>query len=194
VVDSASIAVQRRHWRAQTDRLAVQQWLPLLLRHAAGARQVWRIVRGPSVEAEDRRQRHCACTTAQRERTRVLNRIQGLLASHGLGMPPGGDFAQQWAHLRLWDGPPLLAGLHHRRGQEGAQGVALPQRSAPWEAERRAGLQTAEDAVTPTVQPLLLRKGIGIKSAWLCVMECCGWRALRNRQAVGALRGLTPTP
>jgi transposase len=44
VVDSASLAVKRRHRRAQTARLAVQQWLPRRLRHAAGARKVvsWR--------------------------------------------------------------------------------------------------------------------------------------------------------
>jgi transposase len=62
------------------------------------------------------------------------------------------------------------------------------------EAERRAVLQTAADAVTKKVQQLLMLKGIGIKSAWLCVREFFGWRALRNRQEVGALSGLTPTP
>jgi transposase len=54
--------------------------------------------------------------------------------------------------------------------------------------------QTAEDAVTQKVQPLLMLKGIGIKRAWLFVMEFFGWRALRHRQEVGALSGLTPTP
>jgi transposase len=37
-------------------------------------------------------------------------------------------------------------------------------------------------------------KGIGINSAWLFVREFFGWRAFRNRQEVGALSGLTPTP
>jgi transposase len=55
-------------------------------------------------------------------------------------------------------------------------------------------LQTAEEAVTQKVQQLLMLKGIGSKSAWLFVMECFGWRAFRNRKAVGALSGLTPTP
>jgi transposase len=117
-----------------------------------------------------------------------------VLASHGLVMPHGGDFVQQWAHLRLWDGTPLPAGLHQRLGQEWEQVVALTQRIAQVEAERRAVLQTAEDAVTQKVPQLLMRKGMGIKSAWLFVMECFGGRALRNRQEVGALSGLTPTP
>jgi transposase len=194
VVDSSSIAVNRRHRRAKTDRLDVQKLLTRLLRHAAGERKVWRSVRGPSVEEEDRRQRHRALTTATRDRTRGINRSKGLLASHGLGMPHGGAVAPQLEPRRLWDGPPLPAGLHHRLGQEGEQGVALTPRMAQVAAERRAELQTAEDAGTQKVQQLLMLKGIGINRAWLFVLECFGWRAFRNRQEVGALSGLTPTP
>jgi transposase len=72
--------------------------------------------------------------------------------------------------------------------------MALTQRITQLEAERRAILQTAEDAVTQKVQQLLMLKGIGINSAWLFVMEFFGWRAFRNRKEVGALSGLTPTP
>src|SRR4029434_11344899 len=75
VVDSSSIEVKRRHRRAKTERLDVQKLLPMLLRHAAGARKVWRIVRVPSVEEEDRRQRHRGLTTAKRDRTRGNHRI-----------------------------------------------------------------------------------------------------------------------
>jgi transposase len=194
VVDSSSIEVNRRHRRAKTDRLDVQKLLTMLLRHVAGERKVWRIVRVPSVEEEDRRQLHRALTTAKRDRTRVINRIKGLLASHGLGMPPGRDFPQQLEHLRLWDGTPLPAGLRHRLTQEWEHVVALAQRLAQLEAERRAVLQTAEDAVTKKVHQLLMLKGIGINSAWLFVMEFFGWRAFHNRKEVGALSGLTPTP
>jgi transposase len=194
VVDSASIEVNRRHRRAKTDRLDVQKLLTMLLRHAAGERKVWSIVRVPSVEEEDRRQLHRALATAKQDRTRVINRIKGLLASHGLVMPPSGDFPQQLEHLRLWDGTPLPVGLRHRLDQEWEHVQALAQRIAQWEAERRAVLRTAEDAVTKKVQPLLMLKGIGINSAWVFVMAFFGWRAFRNRQEVGALSGLTPTP
>jgi transposase len=194
VVDSASIEVNRRHRRAKTDRLDVQKLLTMLLRHAAGERKVWSIVRVPSVEEEDRRQLHRALATAKQDRTRVINRIKGLLASHGLVMPPSGDFPQQLEHLRLWDGTPLPVGLRHRLDQEWEHVQALAQRIAQLEAERRAVLQTAEDAVTKKVQQLLMLKGIGINSAWVFVMEFFGWRAFRNRKEVGALSGLTPTP
>jgi transposase len=194
VVDSASIEVNRRHRRAKTDRLDVQKFLTMLLRHAAGERTVWSIVRVPSVEEEDRRQLHRALATAKQDRTRVINRIKGLLASHGLVMPPGGDFPQQLEHLRLWDGTPLPVGLRHRLAQEWEHVQALAQRMAQVEAERRAVLRTAEAAVTKKVQQLLMLKGIGINSAWVFVLEFFGWRALRHRKEVGALSGLTPTP
>jgi transposase len=194
VVDSSRLAVNRRHRRAKTDRLDVPKGLTMLLRHVAGARKGWRLVRGPSVEAEDRRPWHRALTTAQRERTRGLNRIQGWRASHGRGLPPGRDFPEQWEPLRLWDGAPLPAGLRHRLQQAWEHVVALAQRIAQWEAARRAVLQTAADAVTKKVQQLRMLKGLGSKSAWLCVMEFCGERAFHTRQEVGALSGLTPTP
>ena len=59
VVDSASIEVHRRSRRAQTDRLDVHKRLTMLLRHAAGEKQVWSVVRVPSVVDEDRRQLSC---------------------------------------------------------------------------------------------------------------------------------------
>ena len=57
VVDSSSLEVNRRHRRAQTDRLEVHQRLTRLLRHVAGEQRGWSIVRVPSMEEEDRRQR-----------------------------------------------------------------------------------------------------------------------------------------
>jgi transposase len=118
VVDSSSIEVNRRRRRAKTDCLDVHKLLTMLLRHVAGERRVWSVVRVPSVEEEDRRQLQRALTTANQERTRVIHRIKGLLAVHGLGMPASGDFPQQLEALRLWDGSPLPAGRRHRLGQE----------------------------------------------------------------------------
>jgi transposase len=194
VVDSASIEVNRRHRRAKTDRLDVHKLLTMLLRHVAGEERVWSLVRVPSVEEEDRRQLHRALATAKRDRTRVINRLKGLLASQGLVMPHSGDFQQQLASLRLWDGSPLPAGLRHRLSQEWEHVKALVQRIAQLEGERRALLQTSADAVMNKVRQLLILKGIGTNSAWVFVMEFFGWRTFRNSKEVGALSGLTPTP
>jgi transposase len=118
VVDSSSIEVHRRHRRAKTDRLDGHKRLTMLLRHVAGEQRVCSIVRVPSVQEEDRRHRHRAFATATRDRTRVITRLKGLLASQGLVMPRRGEFQPQLEALRLWDGSPLPAGLRHRLGQE----------------------------------------------------------------------------
>jgi transposase len=80
VVDSANSAGNRRYRRAKTDRLDVPKLLTMLLRYAAGERQVWSGVRVPRVAEEARRQLHRALLTAKRDRTRVSHRMQGLLA------------------------------------------------------------------------------------------------------------------
>lgn len=78
IIDSASIEGNRRQRRAKTDRLDVRKLLTMLLRHSAGEKKVWSVVRVPSVEEEDRRQLHRELTTATQDRTRVINRIKGL--------------------------------------------------------------------------------------------------------------------
>jgi transposase len=130
VVDSSSIEVNRRHRRAKTDRLDVHKLLTMLLRYIAGEQRVWSIVRVPSVEEEDRRQLHRALAATKQDRTRVINRIKGLLASQGLVMSPGRDFPQQLEALRLWDDSPLPAGLRHRLSQAWEHVQALTQRMA----------------------------------------------------------------
>jgi transposase len=65
---------------------------------------------------------------------------------------------------------------------------------AQLEPERRAVMQTAEDASMKKVRPLLTLKGMGTNSAGVFVREFFGWRAFRHGKEVGALSGLTPTP
>ena len=185
VVDSSNIAVRRRHRRAQTDRLDVHKRRILRLRHAAVKRRGWRGVRVPGAEKDDRRQLHRALATAQRDRTRAINRMKGLLAAQGLVRPPRGAFPQQLESLRLWDGSPLPVGLRHRLGQQWEQGTALTQRIVQLEAARRALIQAAEDAMRHKGQHLLTLKGIGTNSAWGFIMEFFGWWTLRKGQAVG---------
>ena len=107
VIDSASIEVNRRQRRAKTDRLDVRKLLTMLLRHSAGEKKVWSVVRVPSVEEEDRRQLHRELTTAKQDRTRIINRIKGLLAGHGVQLVLQGDVEAQLDQMRQWDGAPL---------------------------------------------------------------------------------------
>jgi transposase len=166
VVESSSLEVKRHYRRAKTDRLDVYTLLTRLMRHAAGERQVWSVVHVPSVDEEDRRQLHRELLTAKGDRTRVINRIQGLLASQGLTMPRHGDFLKQLEHLHLWDGSPVPPGLRQRFVREWEQLAGLSHQIAQLEADRQERLRSAEAPAMAQVRQLLTLKGMGGNSAW----------------------------
>ena len=58
VVDSSSIAGNRRTRRAKREAVDVRKFLRMLRRYAPGDRAVWRVVTAPTVDAEDGRHRH----------------------------------------------------------------------------------------------------------------------------------------
>jgi len=194
VVDSASIEVNRRSRRAKTDRLEVHKLLPMLLRHAAGEKKVWSVVRVPSVVEEDRRQLHRELLTTKRDRTRVSNRSKGLLAGYGIRMALQGEVETQFDAVRQWDGAPLPAALRARLKREWQKVQGLTEQSGSLEAERRTGLRTSAERALEQGRQWATLRGIGVKSAWLFVMEFFAWRDLQTPKQVGALAGLTPTP
>ena len=195
VVDSSSIEVSRRRRRAKTDRLDGESLLDLLLRHRAGSRKkVWSVVRVPTVEQEDRRHLHRELQSAKRDRTRVTNRMKGLLANHGLTLDLKRDAPAQLAALRQWDGSPLPASLQARLAREWERVVFYTELIERLEAERRELFRHSPDPAVEKARQMNLLRGIGMNSAWLYAMELFGWRELRNRKEVGAIVGLTPTP
>jgi transposase len=194
VIDSASIEVNRRQRRAKTDRLDVHKLLTMLLRHMAGERKVWSVVRVPSVDEEDRRQLHRELTTAKQDRTRVINRIKGLLAGHGVQLVLQGNVEAQLDQVHQWDGAPLPAALLRRVKRAWQQVGFLTTHIQKLEAERRALLRHHTDPVIAQVRQLFTLRGIGINSAWLYIMEFFAWRDFQTAKQVGALAGLTPTP
>jgi transposase len=194
VVDSSSIEVNRRKRRAKSDALDVRKLLSMLMRYEYGERQVWRVVRVPSVEAEDQRHLHRALETLKQERASTTTRIKGLLSSQGIRLTSLSKFAEQLEALRLWDGSAIPSGLRRRLLRVYAHHEFLSQQIAELEAERRAMLRTSQEGNIDKVRQLMHLKGIGINGAWLLVMEFFGWRELKNRREVGGLAGLTPTP
>jgi transposase len=194
VVDSSSIEVNRRKRRAKSDALDVRKLLSMLMRYAHGERDVWRVVRVPSVEAEDQRHLHRDLETLKQERASTTTRIKGLLSSQGVRLTSVNKLPEQLEALRLWDGSPLPSGLRRRVLRVYAHHQFLSEQIAALEAERRARLQSAQDASIEKVRQLMQLRGIGINGAWLLVMEFFGWRELKTRREVGGLAGLTPTP
>src|SRR5918997_567249 len=194
VVDSSAIEVNRRRRRAKSDGLDVRKLLSMLMRYHHGERQVWQVVKVPSVEAEDQRHLHRDLETLKRERASTTTRIKGLLSSQGIRLASLNKLPEQLDILRLWDGSPIPPGLRRRVLRVYAHHQFLSEQIAAVEAERRARLQTSSEVSIEKVHQLMLRKGIGINGAWLLVMEFFGWREFKNRWEVGGLAGFTPTP
>jgi transposase len=194
VVDSSSIEVNRRKRRAKSDALDVRKLVSMLMRYAHGEREVWRVVHVPSVEAEDGRHLHRDLETLKRERASTTTRIKGLLSSQGIRLTSLSKFPEQLDALRLWDGSPIPSGLRRRLLRVYAHHQFLSQQIAALEAERRALLQSSQDASSEKVRQLMQLKGIGINGSWSLVMEFFAWREFKNRREVGGLAGLTPTP
>lgn len=194
IVDSSSIEVKRRQRRAKTDQMDTVRLLGLLVRYEAGERTAWSVVRPPSEAEEDARHLHRELLVAKRDRTRVTNRMRGLLANQGLEIDFAKDVPRQLAGLRRWDGSPLPEGLRCRLEREWEKVQFLTQQIAVLTRERRRLVRQAGDPAMAKVWQLLQLRGIGMNGAWLHTMEFFGWRNFRNGKEIGSLAGLTPTP
>jgi transposase len=185
VVDSSAIEVNRRRRRAKSDGLDVRKLLSMVMRYHHGERQVWQVVKVPSVEAEDHRHLHRDLETLKQERASTTTRILGLLSSQGLRVTSLTKLPEQLEALRLWDGSPLPPGLRRRVLRVYAHHTFRSEQIAAVEAERRAQLHASTDARIDKVRQLMQLKGIGINGAWLLVRAFFGWRACKNRREVG---------
>ncbi len=146
VVDSSSIEVNRRARRAKTDRLDLGGLLNLLARYVLGDRRVWRVVRVPTVTDEDARHLPRTWETLTEDRTRLINRMKGLLTTQGLQIPIDKAFLEHLHAAQLWDGTPVPMGLQERLTPDWAQ---LRQVETQLR-ERRARATRPPDATTPT--------------------------------------------
>lgn len=195
IVDSSSIEVNRRARRAKTDRLDAGKLLQMLIRYHLGDERVWKVVRVPTVEEEDRRLLHREIRTLKKEKTRAMNRLKGVLATQGIRLKlPVKSMAAELERMRLWDGSPLPAGLKSRVQREWEQVQFWAGRIRSLETERRAVLRAGEEVDVEKIRQLEHLRGIGRQGAWVLVREFFGWRKFKNRREVGALAGLTPSP
>lgn len=195
IVDSASIEVNRRARRMKTDRLDAEKLLSMLLREALGEKDLWSLVNVPSVEDEDARSLQREYRTLVKERTRSVNRIRGLLASHGLIPDRIDERLPTWLReARLWDGSPLPSGVRQRILREFERWKFTQRQVREIEQERRHRTQDRTDPSLDEVRRLHALKGIGLGAAWTYGLEFFSWRAFHNGKEVGALAGLTPTP
>ena len=137
------------------------------------------------MDAADGRPLHRALETLQQARASTTTRIQGLLRSQGIRLTSLSKFPEHLDALRRWDGSELPSGRRRRVLRGWAPHQCLSEQMAAWEAERRAWLQSAEDARLEKVRQLMPLQGIGINGAWVLVLAFFGWRAVKTRRAVG---------
>jgi transposase len=195
VVDAASIEVNRRQRRAKTDRLDVEKLVRQLVRYWRGEHDVWRVVRVPSEEAEDRRQMHRELEVLKQERIQHRVRIQALLYTRGVDAKVGSGFLKKLEQLRNWKGEAVLPQMKQRIEDE-YQRLQLVEAQVR-EVKRKQVeeiKQGREDAVLRKVKKLQQLVSIGLGSSWIFVMELFGWRQFSNRREVAAAVGLAPTP
>jgi transposase len=194
VVDSSSIEVNRKARRAKTDRLDVCKLLALLLRWTAGERKAWSVVHVPSPAAENARQLTRELEAVHDDRTRVRNRMHGLLATQGVRLPIDRHFDTALATVQTGDGRPFPPALRERLVREWAHLQIVEARLATLETLRDERIAHGTDRVAEVARHLLTLRGVGEASAATFSAELFGTRTFHNRRQVGALLGLVPVP
>jgi len=194
VVDAASIEVSRRARRVKTDRVDAQKLLAQLERYCRGERRALRVVRVPSVQAEDARRIHRERERLLKERGMHGSRIRALLIAQGVELELKGDFAERLRAVRLWDDHALGAGLRAELEREWQRLEQVQKQLKALEAEQRAEFEQVAQSSEGLMQRLSLLQGIGMRSAWVLTRELFGWRQFANRRELAGCVGLTPTP
>ncbi len=194
-IDSSSIETARGRKHVKTDRIDVEKLLDLLIRfHCFGLRQAFRVVRVPSVSAEAGQRLHREDEYLIRQRTRISNRIKGLLIAQGVDeVSLKGDFASYLDRVRLWDGEGLSVELkmelQHMHAQLTLFDGQLKEMVSAYAEELAADTPLAEKR-----RRLQSLKSLGPKTSRILAAEVFGWRSFANTKQVGAFAGLTPTP
>ena len=194
VMDLASLQVDRRARRVNTDRIDVEKLLHTLIAWCRGERHVCSMVVKPSTEEEDLRRSHRERNRLVRERTAHINRIKGLLFGQGIR---GINVKRHYktlapADLVTGDGRPLPERLGREIARE-IQRLALVQEQLR-EIERERDLAPTPCQATERKRHQLLRlNGIGVASAPILAREVY-YRQFANRRQVAGFIGLAPSP
>ncbi|WP_407169166.1 IS110 family transposase [Bradyrhizobium sp. ORS 111] len=196
VFDAASIAVEQRARRAKTDRIDGELLLRTLMAYLRGEPRVVRIVRVPSVEAEDARRASRGRDRLVTEQTAHTNRIKALLRLRemAVGNPRRRDWLAWLERQRDWQGEPLPPHLLAEIEREHARLMLVREQLAALEQIQVAGASPA--LPTPMVErrdQLQRLKAPGPAFTATLVNELF-YKDFRNRREVASYCGLTPSP
>ena len=198
VFDPASFLKPRRGRWAKTDRLDAEGMTRTLRSWLGGDSSVAREVRIPTVEEEDAKRLCRERKTLVNDRTRLVGRIKGLCALHGI-MVPGKRVSRRWmAHLddhRTGDGRPMPP--HLRREIERLLRRYDVIEELIGEVELDCKMAVVDPASTlparEKAQRLATLGGVGNTSALLLVAEVYH-RSFESRRHLASFIGLAPTP
>lgn len=192
-IDSSSIETNRRK-HVKTDRVDVEKLVDLLLRYCLGFRRAFRVVRVPPEDAEAGQRLHREDEYLTGQRTRVSNRIKGLLVTQGITeLSLQGDFAARLERVRRWDGQGLSQELKAELIRMHAQYRLVDEQLVELAKAYAAELESAS-AVGATRRRLEILKAMGPKTSRVLSAEVFAWRTFNNTKEVGGMSGLTPTP
>ncbi|NCT67976.1 MAG: IS110 family transposase [Rhodanobacteraceae bacterium] len=190
VIDPVSLPVDRRARRAKTDRLDGEALSLALWYWLGGDERALRMVRVPSVEAEDAREWQRERDRLKTEHRSVEDRITKKLRTQGIW-----ERSRTWRSdlrdgaLRTFAGTPLGAQLQAALVVELARLELIEAKLKEWQAQQ-ADLPAA---TTQTINHLAHLRGVGPVGATALATQLF-WRTFDNRRQVGACVGLTGTP
>jgi transposase len=195
VFDAASIAVEQRARRAKTDRIDGELLLRTLMAYLRGEPRVVRIVRVPSVEAEDARRASRERDRLVTEQTAHTNRIKGLLRLHGMavGNPRRRDWLAWLARQRDWQGQPVPSHLLAEVTREHARLTLIRDQLAALEEAETTQAASAPAPMRERRDLLLRIKALGPAFTGTLVNELF-YKDFSNRREVASYCGLTPSP
>lgn len=193
-IDSSSIETARGRKHVKTDRLDVERLVDLLMRYSLGFRQAFSVVRVPDESVEAMRRLHREDEYLLKQRTRISNRIKGLLVAQGVtGLRLDKGFCARLDRVEMWHGGRLSAELKAELKRLQAQYQLFDDQLGEL-AKAYAWELTADTPVAGCRRRLERLKSIGPKTSRALAAEVFAWRQFDNGKQVGAMAGLTPTP
>jgi transposase len=196
VIHPTSVSVSREHRRAKTDRLDLGLLKRSFLGWLRGEKKHCSMVAVPTSEAEDGKRPLRERDRLVADATRLVNRLKGLLALHGIAKfnARSKSAPARLAALRTAEGEPLppntLAEL--LRAVERLQQIQA-QIAAIEAAQRQRLKQAPGEGLHPMILLLARVYGVGVATAELLVREALS-RNLRDRRAVARYAGATGAP
>jgi transposase len=119
----------------------------------------------------------------------VRNRIQSLLATHGIRLELRPGFVACLAAVQTGDGRALPEAFRFRRAHEWAHLDAIEARMTAVTAARDEQIATGTDRVATVARQLCTMRGVAETSAAVFSAELFGTRTFRNGRQIGAVLG-----